>query len=76
MAQVISRALMVTAFCSQAAWTAGKSAGFRRSRTCMVPSAPEAHALDHGCDRLAPKYGGYKARFLSRVLPWDTGRPH
>ena len=58
MAQVISRALMVVAYCLQAAWTAGKSAGFLRSRTCMVPSAPEARALDHGCDRLAPKYGG------------------
>ena len=57
-AQVISRALMVTAFCLQAAWTAGKSAGFLRSRTCMVPSAPEARALDDGCDPLAPKYGG------------------
>ena len=41
-AQVISRALMVIAYCFQAVSAAGKSSGFRRSRTCMVPSAPEA----------------------------------
>ena len=38
---------------------AGKNDGFRRSRTCMVPSAPEAHTANIRYDRLASdSHGG------------------